>query len=725
MFPCFDEPSYKAVFKIKVKIPAGQTAISNAPVQKQFVDKSSGKSIVEFEDTPRMSSYLLALLIGEFKATEPLESEGVPIRVWSVAHDPALGNYARDHAAKLLKYLNSYFRIQYPWKKLDLIAIPDFEAGAMENPGAITYREKFLLADEKNSSLSTKKDIVHITAHEMAHLWFGDLVTMKWWDDIWLNEAFATWMADRAVDNVMPEWNIMAEFFSNRQKALRTDSLHSTRSIQSVVVKPEDALQMFDEITYVKGAAVLRMLEYFLGESIFQDGVSAYLKEHSFGNASTDDLWKALQNASGKPVKEIMNTWCKQPGYPLVTVESESASSIKIKQERFFLDGSKAGTQLWNLPLGTRKLAAAVSVDQYGRANVHPDEIALVKLAEESVKATSGPDGIYANAGGNGFFRTAYPGAASNKIASNLSYLSPAERLCFLSDSAALSLAGKIPVEQYLEVLRSYKSETDYAVWDAIVDSIRVLNRFVEAKSKPAFAKLVRSLLQDEYKRLSWEAKPDEAATVGLTRGRIIDSLGTFGEDEEVISRARKVFAEYLKDPKSASPDILDAVSNVIAYNGGKADFETFKAQWKKAGTPELEHRNLFALAGFRDKTLVDEALALTVSKDVRSQDAPKLLAQIFENDDAKVAAWKFMSTHWAQLKKLYAPQMLARLSEAPASLSSADQYQEVKSFFATNKTPESASHVARMLERLKINSEFKKRSAAALNAWLLAKNSR
>ncbi len=319
MFPCFDEPAFKAAFKIKVKTDKSNTAISNAAVEKESID-ASGKKIIEFEESKAMSSYLVALCVGEFKSTDAIVSDGTPIRVWSVAHDPAMGNYARDNAGKLLPYLNSYFGAPYPWKKLDLIAIPDFQAGAMENPGAITFREKFLLAEEGNSSLSTKQDIVGIIAHEMAHLWFGDLVTMKWWDDIWLNEAFATWMADKATDKVKPEWSAIEQFFSDRWKGFLTDGLHTTRSIQAPVIKPEDAQQMFDEITYVKGASVLRMLEFYLGEKVFQQGVSAYIKEYSFGNATTNDLWSALGKASGKPVKEIMDTWCKQPGYPLLRV---------------------------------------------------------------------------------------------------------------------------------------------------------------------------------------------------------------------------------------------------------------------------------------------------------------------------------------------------------------------------------------------------------------------
>lgn len=725
MFPGFDEPAFKAKFKIKARIPADQAAISNAPVAKETVDKASGKKIVEFEETPPMSTYLVALLIGEFRATELIESDGTPIRVWSVLHDPALGNYARDNAGKILHYLNSYFGIPYPWKKLDFIAIPDFEAGAMENPGAITFREKYLLADEKTAALATKQTIVDISAHEMAHLWFGDLVTMKWWDDIWLNEAFATWMATRTVDHIHPEWNRMAEFFSDRLRALYTDSLHATRSIQSPVIKPDDAMQMFDEITYVKGSSVLRMLEYFLGEDKFQQGVSAYLKQHSFNNATTDDLWSALGKSSGQAVKQIMDTWCKQQGYPLVSVQSASGGQLKLSQLRFFLDGlsggghAMPGKELWQIPLGVRDLSAKLEPDANGRAEVKPD-YSLVKERSASLKAPSAAsEGLFANAGGWGFYRSEYAAALSGKISTKLSSLNAAERLCFLSDHAALATASKIPVTQYLTVLKAYRGETDAAVWNCMVDCFQHLDRFVAPSERNDFAKFVRHVLKEEYERLGWDSKADESAPTRLVRAQIISTLGTLGADPDVIARARKIFAEYVKDPNSANPDLLDAITNVVAYNGGKSDFDTIKSLWKKAANPEIEHRNLFALAGFRDKSMLEQGLALTLSNEVRSQDAPKMLAGFFDTTDAKQAAWQFMKSHWPQIKRRYAAHMLPRLSEAPQSLVTQKEYLEVNSFFASNKVKGGESDVSRMLEKLQINVLFGQRSGKALNSWL------
>lgn len=709
MFPCFDEPAFKAVFKIKVKTDKNNTAISNAALAKESIE--GDKKVIEFEESKPMSSYLVALCVGEFKATEPVESEGIPIRVWSVQHDPAMGNYARDNAAQLLKYLNAYFGAPYPWKKLDLIAIPDFQAGAMENPGAITFREKYLLADEKESALSTKQDIVSIIAHEMAHLWFGDLVTMKWWDDIWLNEAFATWMADKATDHVKPEWKIIEQFFSKRQRAFLTDSLHSTRSIQAPVEKPEDAHQMFDEITYVKGAAVLRMLEFFLGENTFQNGVSAYIKQHLYGNATTNDLWAALDKASGKRVKNIMDTWCKQPGYPLIKV-STASNGLKLEQERFFLDGTKVCQQSWQIPLGTRAL-----VKNEKESSGELPKYELVSSRASALKTSKNP--VYTNGGGFGFYRSQFSTELEQMLKSQITSMKPIERLTFLSDHAALCFSGKMPAAQFLEVLELYRGEENFAVWDCVIECMRKLDRFVSPEARPGFAKFVRHVLRDEYKRLGWESQSGEPEPLKLVRGNVISVLGTIGEDSEVIEKSRKVFDDYAKNPASTNPDILDAAVHVVAYNGARKDFDELKRLWKKADNPEREHRNLFALASFRKPELVDEALKLTLSKEVRSQDAPKMLSEFFDDNTSKNAAWNFMRANWAQIKKAFAPSMLARLADAPSSLSSSTSAKETQAFFAANKIPDGTANINRMLEKVRINSQFAAHSAPELNAWL------
>lgn len=714
MFPCFDEPDQKASFKITAVIDPSETAISNAPVEKEYVDSARRKKIVRFEPTPRMSTYLVALLIGEFKPNEATLVEGVPIRVWAVDHDPSLGNYARDTAAKILPYLNAYFRIPYPWKKLDLVAIPDFEAGAMENPGAITFREKLLIVDESGASLDTKQSLASVVAHEMAHMWFGDLVTMKWWDDLWLNEAFATWMSVKAVDNVRPEWKFLSQFGSERQWAMVTDSLHSSRAIHAGVKDPNEALQMFDEITYSKGASILRMLEVFLSESVFQDGIHNYLKKHEYGNASTNGLWQALSAASGQPVSKIMDCWTNQAGYPLVSLtESASPDKLEVKQEKFFLNGTQ-GKELWQVPLRFRSS---------GAPGVDKNKAESTKLLSErngSLELKDGPELLTANAGGCGFYRVSYPPKILQSIATKVeSDLTAGERVSLLSDQYALAVSGRIGVGEYLKILSAFRTDDDAVVWETLLSQLAKLDMFVEPAQKAQYQAFVRFLLSDIHKALGWEAGKDDSAMTRMIRGQVIGMLGTIGQDKQVISMARLHFLKYVHKPASVNPDLLDAITSIVAYNGNAKDFEAIRVLWKKAGNPEVEKRNLFALSGFREPILIKRCLDMSLASEVRSQDQPHLLRSLLHNHEARYLAWEFMTKNWARINKQYPQQMISGLGGAPDAFSTEDKYKEIKSFFATHKVYAGESDVARMLERLQINVRFAKQSSAALNAWL------
>ncbi|MBI4532969.1 MAG: M1 family peptidase, partial [Candidatus Melainabacteria bacterium] len=410
LFPCFDEPAFKATFRLTVAIDPALTAVSNSPIVSQQWHARSGKKIIAFAATPKMSTYLVTLIVGHLEATPVKMAIGkVPIQVWTVPGKSCMGRYAQEIAARLLEYYNNYFKSPYPAPKLDLIAVPDFEAGAMENLGAITFRETALLVDEKTASTQTRQEVAEIVAHEMAHLWFGDLVTMKWWDDLWLNEAFATWMSTKAVDKLMPGWHVWDDFHLWRMRAMTTDALQSSRPIHFPVHNALQANEMFDEITYVKGASILRMLETFVGETIFQSGIVNFIKQHALANADTNDLWSALQRASQYPVQQMMSSWVNQPGYPLLSLSLiERGRKITLHQRRFLLDSTEANnTLMWYMPVELRTLATNGQLHPLSKTRpVH--RLNVLPQINQTFALPQPTKVVIANADANGYYRVHY-----------------------------------------------------------------------------------------------------------------------------------------------------------------------------------------------------------------------------------------------------------------------------------------------------------------------------
>lgn len=712
MFPCFDEPAYKASYQITAIVDKSQKAISNAPVLSEKPVQNGAKKAVSFAETPPMSTYLVALMIGNFESTPAKVVDGIPIRVWSVPGKTKMGTYALDVAARLMTYYNKYFGIKYPSQKLDLIAIPDFEAGAMENLGAITFRETALLVDDKTASTETKQHVAGIVAHEMAHMWFGDLVTMKWWDDLWLNEAFATWMASKAVDTLFPQWHEWDQFGLTRAAALSSDSLRSTRAIHFEVKDPNQANEMFDEITYSKGASVLRMLEKFVSEPVFQHGVHNYLTEHSYGNATTKQLWQAIGEVSNKPIPEIMHGWVYQPGYPLISAQyTDEGKKLVLEQGRFYLDPPKQPPKyknIWDVPIGLRDLDATTS------------SVKLLDKPEAKFDLDQAAASLIANAGGDGFYRVKYPAETLNAIRPQIQQkMSVPERLGLLSDQFALTIAGKIPITDYLDLTKSYKDEQDASVMSAMIGEFGNIRKILSPDLYSQFSVFIRDRLLPSKARLGWEAKKDEPDLVRMLRGDVLSTLGTSGQDEKTIAEARERFAQYLKSADSIDPNLVHAIIAIVAYNGDKKDYEEIKHLWKTAKTPEAEHRALNALAYFRRPELIKETLAMTLSNAVRTQDAPHLISIELNNDVGKEMAWDFTKTNWEKLKARFPMNMLPHLVGSASSFSTTDKEADLKAFFKTHPVPAGQRTVAKLLERVSINVNFRKNTESALKDWL------
>lgn len=721
MIPCFDEPDMKARFKITVHTLPTLTAISNAPMVRQTT--SNNQKVVEFANTEPMSAYLLAVIVGDLESSEALLVEGVPIRVWSVRGMKHLTSYSRDAAAKLLPVLNQYFRIPYPWKKLDLIAVPDFAAGAMENPGAITFRDNLLLLDPKRASTPTQQRATEVIAHEMAHMWFGDLVTMKWWDDLWLNEAFATWMATKAVDTIRPEWQMWKEYGDARTAALDTDALHSTRSIHFEVKSPEQTHEMFDVITYEKGASVLRMLERYVGEPVFQKGVHLYLQKHSFGNATTSDLWNSIGGVSGAPVNDLMYGWVHQPGYPLITVNESTTTpgSMNLEQQRFLILNDRVDKTIWSVPIGIRVATAPVGQNQQSQ----PDRKCVLSKSQSSVPLplTSDPAvalPIIANAGGVGYYRVRYSDPMFTRLIDvPRTNLDPSERFALIDDSSALMASGNTSVTRYLDLISRYKDETDEQVWSSITHDLYYFDRFVDEAGRKPFERFVRAELTDVFARVGWDPKPSDTPQIRLLRANVLTALGTIGQDETVLAEARRRFGAFLSDKNSLDRDLVSPVATIVAYNGTAKEYEQFKAMYKTAPTPEERVRALHMLPEFKSPDLVDQSLELSLGKEVRLQDAPHLLGGILRRRQMQDRAWQFITKNWDRMRSVYPEDMVPGVVSSAEGFSTESQLAELKSFLDSHPVPSGTTAVARTIERVSANVRFRQKQAADLNQWL------
>jgi puromycin-sensitive aminopeptidase len=716
MFPCFDDPVDKAVFSLSTTIDANLTAISNAPVARTIVDAKANKKTVRFYSTPCISTYLVALFIGPFVSSDPLVVNAVPVRVWTIGHKEKLARYALQTTAKILPYLTEYFGVPYPERKLDLIALPEFEAAAMENLGAISFRENALLFNEAIDSDRTKFNIATILAHELSHMWFGDLVTMQWWDDLWLNEAFATWMSMKTVDALQPDWRAWEQFTLWKQEAMITDALKSSRAIRADVVKPSQALEMFDEITYEKGASILKMLEAYIGSNVFKQGIQNYIKTHMNGNCATSDLWNALATQTTKPIERVMRNWVSLPGFPLISVAPKSDGSISISQRRFFLntsiyaDTSKT-SPLWQVPIVFRPL-----LEKARKAST----VILLSRQSQLEKLHSSFSGFVANAGSPGYFKILYQEPLLKRLEQQSnSALAPVERLTLLEDQGSLAQAGYIRIDDYLELAQKCKDEQDPIVIRALIGQLYGLNELIEDRTRPLFAAYVRQLLTPSKLRLSWQPSAKDSYLIKLARSSVLCAMGTIGQDSKTIEEARLYFNEYLQKPDSLDRNLVDAVQTIVAFNGDATCFGQLKNCWLHAPSPELEEQALMSLGAFREPDLIDEALNLSISSDVKSQDGPLILARVLESEAGRHRALKFLTEHWDKLVTVYPPHLLICVINAASSLSTREEEMQLKALFESRDIPAGRIQMAQTLERIENNVAFMTRSAADLDHWL------
>jgi puromycin-sensitive aminopeptidase len=710
-FPCWDEPAFKAVFQLALVIEDGLTAISNTRVVSQDHVPGTGKKTVHFAPTIKMSTYLVAFVVGRLEATEAVRVDGAPIRIWCVPGKTRLARFAGEVAAFSLHFFQDYYGIPYPGDKLDLIAIPDFAFGAMENLGAITFRETALLVDEETATHAELERVADVVAHEIAHMWFGDLVTMAWWNGLWLNEAFATFMEMLAVDACKPAWKRWATFGVSRAAALVVDGLASSRPIEFEVVAPRDADAMFDVLTYEKGGAVLRMLEQYLGPAAFRDGVRRYLGRHQFGNAETSDLWRALGEITSESIPAIMDGWIFRPGYPLVTVTTDDSGKLCFSQRRFsYLRRVPETSELWQVPINLRVRT------NHGIRSVR----LLLASAEQGVELPARPDWVVVNEGGHGFYRVRYSSGLLKKLAdAPFEILAPVERFNLINDAWALSLAGHFSAGEYLDLTARFREESDRNVWAALLASFAYVYRIIEPGDRSRMEGLVRDRMGAAVARLGFAPQPGEDEIVHQLRGELLRGLGTLGNDPAVQMRARELYAAHVQEPSSVGPDVLAALIAVLAYQGGEAEYDEFLGKFKTAQTPQEEQRYLYSLAGFRDTGLLRRTLQLAVSGEVRTQDAPYLVRSLLMNIHARDFAWQFVRDNWETMERQYPLGGLRRMCEGITALATPALEEDVRQFFTSKNISLGGKTLEQCLEQLRIAVAFREHEVRDLAAYL------
>jgi puromycin-sensitive aminopeptidase len=693
-FPCWDEPAFKAVYQVTLIVDGKLTAISNARMTSETVLPESRKKKVVFADTIKMSTYLVAFVIGEFEATEPVMADNAPLRVCAVPGKKQLTGFAVDIGKFSLEHFSRYYDIPYPGDKLDLIAIPDFASGAMENLGAITFRETALLVDRNKATRAELERVADVVSHENAHMWFGDLVTMKWWNGLWLNEAFATFMEMLAVDAWKPEWRRWDSFTVSRAAAMQVDGLKSTRPIEFPVERPEEAAGMFDVLTYEKGASVLRMLEQYLGDQAFRDGIRLYLRRHAYGNAETTDLWDALEESTKQPARSLMDTWIFQPGYPLIGVEQDG-NSIRLTQQIFrYLQDRSDQDRKWHVPIFLRA----------GTKSGMINKILLMTEREQRIELDEPADWIVVNAGGHGFYRVRYSGELLAALKQGLqSRLSAVERFSLVNDTWAATLAGLTSLSDYLGLVELLPDENDVNVWTTVIGSAHHLHRILDDMQCVQLESGLRELFAPAVARLGWEPKKGESELESQLRGDLIGALGTIANNEACQRRARELFAQYERDPSGVDRNLVPALVAMVAHAGTESDYDKFLNKFKTAKTPQDETRYLFALASFRAPELIDRTLELTINGEVRTQNSPYLMRGLLLNKRAREKAWAFMKMHWDEMLRLYPDNAIPRMCEGIIGLVKPELEADAREFFVKHPVKQGAKQMEQHLERLRV----------------------
>jgi aminopeptidase N len=730
VFPCFDEPAFKATFALTVAVPRTFLAVSNMPVAKEEPVNATTKK-VSFLPTPRMSSYLLELTAGDLERIAG-EVDGIEIGVITTSGKREQGRFALASAIDLLRYLNDYFGMKYPLPKLDLIAIPHGHVSAMEHWGAVTFRESALLFDPASSAGTARRGIFSLIAHELAHQWFGNLVTMAWWDNLWLNEGFATWMESKATERFHPQWQTWLNNSDEKQSAMSRDARGTAHPLQQPVASEDEASDMFDGITYNKGAAVVRMLEGYVGEDSFRAGLRKYMAEHAYGNTTTADLWRALEAASGKPVAAVASTFIEQAGVPLVvskTVCAGDEQRMVLKQEPFAIraapslpspaggggtSGGASGTARgWQVPITVGPLRA-----------LRPAETVLLQDEPKEIAAGRCGEPVKLNLGDVGYYRVEYDAAAHTALAKSFALMSPADRVNLLADSWALAEAGRGAPTSYLELVEEIGNGDSRAVWDQAITTLRRLDRLQRNRpERAAFQAYARAKLRPMLDRLGWDEPRPDADGTGLLRARLIRTLGELG-DEAVVAEAKRRFVAYQRNPASLRPGLRDAVTSVVGMSADRRTYNALLSLARRSTNSVERERYYSAAAGARSAEFARETLDLTLTDELPGGLVETVINTVASAGDQPDLAWTFVKKNFSALAAKqgasFRHYFAARFMRHFSDLARAD---ELASFAPVNATSGGRSTAARAAETIRLDADLKARVLPAIDDWIRKRN--
>jgi len=712
MFPCWDEPSFRAKFRLTATVPENFTAVSNMPIERER--KTSAGKEVRFAETPPMSSYLIVFCAGELDAIYG-EADGVKISVVTTKGKAETGRYALESAEKILKYYNEYFGEKYPLPKLDLIAVLSGNFGAMENWGGITFDESILLFDPAKSSELTKQNIFAVIAHEMAHQWFGDLVTMAWWDNLWLNEGFASWMGTKCSDHFNPQWHIWLRSNADKQRAMTTDALSAAHPIQQPVKTESEAASAFDEITYLKGQSFLRMLESYLGEEDFRAGIRSYIQAHRLSNSTTADLWNALAESSRKPVAAIAASWTEQPGLPLVLMTS-TESSVTVSQERFTVHQKSPKPLEWKIPIVYRELSSTTS----------PARVFLLEKKSATLPDVQPSQNVNLNAGDVGYFRMQYDHAHFEKLRAFAPQLPEADKVNLVSDTWALVEADRGPISDYFKLVKALREDNSLALWEQITATLSAIDfLYLGNNERAAFQAYGRSILKPIFGRIGWEPKKGEQVADGLLRVKLIAELSEFG-DEDVIAGARERFKKFLADPNMLLPDLRPAVLNVVGRYANQETWNKLHELGLKTQSVEEKGNFYHAMAAALSPELAKRTLPLSLTDELPASRAIFLIALVARAGEQPEIAWDFAQANREKLDaKLSAVNAVRFVPYLMRGFSDPQRATELETYAQKYMPPGAKSEVEKAAEEIRFNADLKARIIPEIHKWLSRENPR